>query len=132
MTTEEYTITLRNESFTLTRDQLFFDAPNYFTILFLTGPFLESTSNKRQVVLHRDPELFRIIEAYLSGYEIFPLPDMVSGWMSRGAVGKNLLADARFYGLDGLVEMLEVEFGNVKGSLGSLSSSSPRKEEWRI
>ena len=107
MPTEECAIILRGERFVLSSDQLRFDAPNYFTTLF-DGPFQEAAEGKREVVLYRDPNLFRIIETYLSGYKIFPLPE--DGWpkyMSKEAARTNLIDDARFYGLDGLVLLLE-------------------------
>jgi hypothetical protein len=107
MPIEEYTIVLRGKRFLLSSDQLHFDAPNYFTTLF-EGPFQEAAEGRREAVLYRDPHLFRIIETYLSGYKIFPLPG--DGWpkyMSKEAAKENLLDDARFYGLDGLVLLLE-------------------------
>jgi hypothetical protein len=105
----DYTVTLRGEPFLISYDQLHFDAPNYFTTLF-EGPFREATEGKHEATLYRDPSLFRIIETYLSGYEIFPLPD--GGWpkyMSKKAVMKNLIDDAKFYGFERLVLLLETE-----------------------
>ena len=61
MPSEEYTIVMRAERFLLSADQLHFDSPNYFTMLF-EGPFQEGSEGKRKVVLYRDPNLFRIIE----------------------------------------------------------------------
>ena len=107
MPVEEYTVILRGERFLLSSDQLHFDAPNYFTNLF-QGPFQEAAEGKHDVVLYRDPHLFRIIETYLSGYEIFPLPD--HGWpkhMSKEAARKNLIEDAKFYGFERLLLLLE-------------------------
>jgi hypothetical protein len=107
MPIREYTVTLRGERFRLSSDQLHFDAPNYFTALF-EGPFQEAVEGKCEVVLYRDPHLFRIIETYLSGYRIFPLPD--DAWpkhMSKQAARENLMDDAKFYGLDRLVLLLE-------------------------
>jgi hypothetical protein len=114
MPIEEYTVVLRGERFLLSSDQLHFDAPNYFTMLF-EGPFQEAAEGKHEVVLYRDPHLFRIIETYLSGYKIFPLPD--DGWpkyMSKEAAKENLMDDARFYGLDGLVLLLEKNLSEAK------------------
>ena len=97
---KEYTVVVRGERFILSDEQLNFDAPNYFTELFGT----EGTA--RETFLYRDPKLFQIIESYLSGYDIFPLPDTAIPYMSRETISKNLLADARFYGLDRLVDEL--------------------------
>ena len=107
MPIEEYSIILRGERFLLSSDQLHFDAPNYFTNLF-QGPFQEATEGKHEVVLYRDPHLFRIIETYLSGYKIFPLSD--DGWpkhMSKKAARENLIEDAKFYGFERLLLLLE-------------------------
>lgn len=107
MPTEEYTIILRGERFLLSSDQLHFDAPNYFTSLF-QGPFQEAAEGKHEVVLYRDPHLFRVIETYLSGYQIFPLSN--DGWpkhMSAEAAMKNLIEDAKFYGFEKLLLLLE-------------------------
>ena len=133
MATEEYIIILRGERFILSRDQLYFDAPNYFITLF-EGPFNESATGTRQVVLHRDPNLFRIIQSYLSGYDILPLhPDGIPPYMSKDALPKNLLADARFYALDGLIQLLQSPPQYQAGTDGvyvkGLATSQAR---WRI
>ena len=106
MAVEEYVIIVRGERFVLARDQMLFDSPNYFTSLF-NGPFKESSEGKREVVLHRDPFLFKFIESYLSGYQILPFPTAgLPQHMSHAAMIKNLLADAQFYQLDGLIKLL--------------------------
>jgi hypothetical protein len=106
MAADEYVIIVRGERFVLARDQVLFDSPNYFTLLF-DGPFKESSEGRKEVVLHRDPFLFRLIESYLSGYQILPLPTTgLPQYMSREAMMKNLLADAQFYQLDGLIKLL--------------------------
>ncbi|KAG9087141.1 hypothetical protein FRC06_002710 [Ceratobasidium sp. 370] len=99
---EIYTVIMRGENFTLTRDQVEFDSPNYFTSCFL-GEFTESQT--RTVTLSRDPHLFRIILDYLSGYEVLPLHESaVPKRMGLEVALRNLLIDARFYLLDGLVQ----------------------------
>ena len=106
MPVEEYVIVVRGERFVFARDQILFDSPNYFTLLF-DGPFKESSEGKREAVLYRDPFLFKFIESYLSGYQILPLPTTgLPQHMSRAAMMKNLFADAQFYQLDGLIELL--------------------------
>ncbi|KAG8687847.1 hypothetical protein FRC09_013250, partial [Ceratobasidium sp. 395] len=65
---------MRGETFVLTRDQIEFDSPNFFTSCFL-GEFTESRT--RTLTLSRDPELFRIILDHLSGYEVLPLHQSV-------------------------------------------------------
>jgi hypothetical protein len=126
MPIEEYILVLRGERFLLSSDQLHFDAPNYFTVLF-EGPLQEANEGKREVVLYRDPHLFRIIETYLSGYQIFPLPD--DGWpkyMSKEAARKNLMDDAKFYGLDKLVHLLEE---NAAATAAKASPVEEKKEK---
>ncbi|KAG8706707.1 hypothetical protein FRC09_002257 [Ceratobasidium sp. 395] len=104
-----YTITLRDTSFRLDRSQLEFDSPNYFTACFL-GSFSESKG--REIRLPRDPALFSLIVNYLSGYTIFPLQE-VNG-MAPETVLENLLADALFYGLEDLADMLEDHKAGVR------------------
>jgi len=85
------------------------DAPNNFTAFF-EGPFKETSEGVREMKLHRDPYLFNFIHMYLSGYEILPLPkDNIPSYFSEESRLKNLLLDARFYGLDALAEELEAE-----------------------
>ncbi len=106
MAVEEYVVIVRGKRFVLARDQILFDSPNYFTILF-DGPFKESSEGKREVVLYRDPYLFQFIESYLSGYQILPFPTTgLPHHMSHDAMVKNLFADAQFYQLDGLIKLL--------------------------
>jgi len=102
MPPKEYNVVVRGERFILSDEQLNFDAPNYFTELFGTQ------GGTRETFLYRDPKLFQIIEGYLSGYEIFPLPDSaIPSYMSRETISKNLLVDARFYRLSRLVDKLD-------------------------
>ncbi|KAG8700805.1 hypothetical protein FRC08_004438 [Ceratobasidium sp. 394] len=113
-----YTITLRGTSFHLDRSQLEFDSPNYFTACFL-GSFSES--NGREIRLSRDPSLFSLIVNYLSGYTIFPLRE-VDGMAPEGVL-ENLLADALFYGLEDLVDILQEHKAGVR-SLKRLEEST--------
>lgn len=101
---EAYTVHINNEVFTLTKDQVEFDSPNYFTSCFL-GDFAESQSHV--LYLSRDPDLFRIIIEYLSGYEVLPLNNsVIPRRMNRESVLRNLRVDADFYLLDGLVAQI--------------------------
>ena len=134
---EEYTIVVRGERFILSRDQIFFDSPNYFTMLF-TGTFKEAANGQQEVTLHRDPHLFKIIQTYLSGYSILPLSDnWMPAYMSQEAASKNLLEDAQFYGLNTLVDLLQsVVEGKVEGKGVSTARkamfSSDEDDEWEI
>ena len=130
---EEYTVVVRGERFVLSRDQIFFDSPNYFTTLF-TGTFQKAVNRHQEVILHRDPLLFKIIQTYLSGYSILPLPDdWMPAYMSKEAALKNLLEDARFYGLEKLVELLQsTTEGKSLWKTRKTLSSDEEEDEWRI
>lgn len=130
---EQYTIVVRGERFVLSRDQIFFDSPNYFTVLF-TGTFQEAVNGQREVILHRDPLLFKVIQTYLSGYTILPLPDnWAPAYMSQEAALKNLLEDARFYGLEKLVELLQsAAEGKSLWTKRKAISSDEEDDEWQI
>ncbi|QRV84498.1 hypothetical protein RhiJN_12514 [Ceratobasidium sp. AG-Ba] len=92
---------MSDQPFALTRDQIEFDSPNYFTSCFL-GEFVESQT--RTLTLSRDPDLFKIVIDYLNGYEVLPLHESVlPKRMSSEVALRNLLVDAQFYGLDGLI-----------------------------
>ncbi|KZV86362.1 hypothetical protein EXIGLDRAFT_226361 [Exidia glandulosa HHB12029] len=103
---DKYTVVLRGEAFTLSRDQLQTDSPNYFTELFL-GDFEESRTHK--VELSRSPQLFRAVVEYMSGYSILPLaPAIIPPAMTAATALENLLRDAEYYGLDGLVHLIRM------------------------
>ncbi|KAG8783846.1 hypothetical protein FRC12_019293 [Ceratobasidium sp. 428] len=110
---------MRGETFVLTRDQIEFDSPNYFSTCFL-GEFAESRT--RTLTLSRDPELFGIILDHLSGYEVLPLhSSAIPKRMSQELALHNLLVDARFYLLDGLSQRIS----STTQSLNSTSAVSP-------
>lgn len=101
---ERFNVSLRGQPFTLYRDQIEFDAPNYFSALFL-GEFAESQT--RTVHLSRSPELFRILVDYMSGYNVLPLaPSAIPATMTVDTALDNLQRDAEFYGLQRLVLLL--------------------------
>jgi len=130
---EEYTIVIRGEHFILSRDQIYFDSPNYFTMLF-TGTFQEAVNGQREVKLHRDPYLFKIIQTYLSGYSILPLSDnWMPVYMSQEAALQNLLEDARFYGLEKLVDLLSpLAKGLAVTTKWKAMSSNGEEDEWQV
>lgn len=104
---KEYIITVRGTSFILFDDQIRRDAPNYFTKYF-EGSFKEPQDGVREMKLNRDPYLFTFIHLYMSGYDVLPLPkDHLPPYLSEEGRLKNLLLDARFYGLNTLAEGLE-------------------------
>ena len=118
MATEEYQIIVRGETFILDKHQILFDSPNYFSSYFL-GDFKEATEGQHQLILRRDPFLFKLVEAYLSGYPVLPLPASLPAHLSPETAVQSLLCDAQFYGLDGLIKELR-------------SSSEPLKSVYRM
>src|SRR5258707_11626680 len=63
-----------------------------------------------ELILHRDPYLFKLIEAYLSGYPILPLPEEgLPKYMSTEAAVKALLVDAKYYELTRLLDVLRTQ-----------------------
>ncbi|EUC53458.1 BTB domain protein, putative [Rhizoctonia solani AG-3 Rhs1AP] len=113
----DYMVTIQDTNFILTKSQIEFDAPNYFTTCFL-GDFEESKT--LHLKLSRDPGLFRIISDYLCGYNIFPLAEqVVPARMSPQLVLTNLQIDAEFYQLDGLVEQCEALIAQKHSETGS-------------
>lgn len=102
----KYTIIVRDEVFTLYKTQIEFDAPNYFTALFL-GDFAEGSSNTTTLTLDRNPALFSILVDYMSGYHILPLSERaLPKTMNARTALRNLVEDAAFYGLSRLHAML--------------------------
>jgi hypothetical protein len=83
----------------------------------------------------RGPCLYKFVHLYLSGYEILPLPnDNIPRYFSEESRLKNLLLDARFYGLDTLAEELEAVIARTERSgifeerqIGELG-----KERWNV
>ena len=101
-----YTVIVRGEPFQLSKNQIEFDAPNYFTSCFCSG-FSESV--QLALTLDQNPVIFAIIVDYLSGYPILPLsPQCLSLGLSvdSATAHRYLLADAQFYGLSRLCELL--------------------------
>ena len=124
---EEYTIIIGGQRFTLLRDQMMRDAPNYFTAFF-NGPFKETSEGVREMKLYRDPYLFKFVHLYLSGYEILPLPKDIPCPFSEESRLKCLLLDARFYGLDTLAEELEA----LVTRSGDAKNGKVEKENWQV
>lgn len=136
----EYTIVVRGETFILGREQILYDSPNYFSTCFLTpsakpnkmptgsaggvlspvpevpedGEEESGDEEEYELILHRDPYLFKLIEAYLSGYPILPLPEeWLPKYMSPEAALKALMVDARYYELARLVEILRAHLKTI-------------------
>ncbi|EIN05776.1 hypothetical protein PUNSTDRAFT_122212 [Punctularia strigosozonata HHB-11173 SS5] len=99
-----YKVFVRSEEFVLSRNQIQFDSPNFFTGCFLSG-LAESLTH--EVHIDRNPALFALVVEYLSGYIILPLSAAsVPNTMSVELATRNLAEDALFYGLTKLHAML--------------------------
>ncbi|CAE6507582.1 unnamed protein product [Rhizoctonia solani] len=96
-----YKVVIEDQVFKLTKAQIHFDSPNYFTFHLLD-------KSEEEVELTRDPHLFRIIIDYLNGYCVVPLRlDRLPPAMSPDIALANLRVDAEFYQLHGLLDMLD-------------------------
>ncbi|KAL5632085.1 hypothetical protein ACGC1H_000193 [Rhizoctonia solani] len=111
----KYTVSIQGIDFILSKSQIEFDGPNYFTTCFL-GDFRESAT--RRVELSRDPDLFRIVLSYLCGYSVLPLNEkIIPPTMTSEAALLNLRADAEFYQLDGLAQACEAFINPKEGQI---------------
>jgi hypothetical protein len=101
-----YTLIVSGERFTLTKDQLFSDPDNYFCTYFF-GDFSESQNNPTEIAIEKEPALVKLIQAHLRGYMVLPIPEgFVPAYMTRDTMVQNLLVDAEYYGLEGLVDKI--------------------------
>lgn len=99
--THTYKVIFEDQTFKLTKIQIHFDSPNYFTFHFLDR-------SEGEVELTRDPHLFRIIIDYLNGYCVLPInPNRLPPSISPDIALVNLRVDAVFYELHGLLDMLD-------------------------
>jgi hypothetical protein len=79
------------------------DAPNILSTAFQDG--YKETETGTICFPDRDPDVFKIITRYLSGYEVFPLEKKPQDETEK--LMKNIQADALYYGLSALVEQVE-------------------------
>ncbi|ORY75382.1 hypothetical protein BCR35DRAFT_256224, partial [Leucosporidium creatinivorum] len=98
---ERFTIITRGNSFHLSRAQVEYDSPNYFSAAFLQHDFAEARS--KVLYTDRNPQLFALIVEHLSGYKILPLAEKaLPQTMNAELAHANLLADAEYFQLDQL------------------------------
>ncbi|TPX32735.1 hypothetical protein SmJEL517_g04233 [Synchytrium microbalum] len=100
-----YRVKVGHRVFELTRDSIESDAPNHFTAALL-GSFVEARS-EQPLFFDRDPELFEFIVRHLRGYTLVPVLESPIPSMSLEAYKANLLADAQYFGLAALIELLD-------------------------
>ncbi|PVF94081.1 hypothetical protein CPB86DRAFT_834587 [Serendipita vermifera] len=103
-----YTLVVSGERFELTKDQLESDPGNYFQTYFL-GEFQEAANGVKELTLHKEPKLFKLIQAHLRGYEVIPLSDtyVIPDYMTRETAIQSLLNEALYYGLAELQGKIE-------------------------
>jgi hypothetical protein len=83
---DHYTVIVSGQRFLFTHDQLQSEPGNYFA---------ESKNGVKELVIEKEPLLFKLIQAHLRGYEIFPLPDSaIPSYMTREVAMTNLLREA--------------------------------------
>jgi hypothetical protein len=103
-----YPVTTQGKQFVLSKAQITSDGPNAFTRHFLDfkHPY-DSSKGPPPMVLDRDPTLFALLVAHMSGYVILPLSErgLPSG-MSVAAALRNLVSDAKTLRLNKLGAML--------------------------
>ncbi|KAG8736577.1 hypothetical protein FRC10_009150 [Ceratobasidium sp. 414] len=100
----EHKVVIQGETFLLSRDQIEFDSPNFFTEYFLD----DTCAHKHSIKLSRNPHLFALIVEYLSGYAILPISGTaLAAQMDQENALKNLRVDAEFYNLQGLKRLID-------------------------
>ncbi|CAE6513440.1 unnamed protein product [Rhizoctonia solani] len=99
-----YTVIAQGRAYQLTRSQIEFDSPNYFTMCFL-GDFKEAQT--RRLDISQDPVVFSFIVDYLSGYQILPRGHVNSLSTTTDMTLNKLRTDAAFFQLDGLVHLMD-------------------------
>lgn len=101
-----YTIIVSGERLTFTREQLESEPNNKFSEYFFGTPS-QSSTEKRELRIEKEPALFKLIQTHLRGYNIFPIRDGFVPHMTVEGVLENLLREAEYYALGGLVQELQ-------------------------
>jgi hypothetical protein len=88
------TVVVSGERLILTRDQIESDPGHCFETYFF-GEFSEGARGARELIVEKDVRLFKLIQAHLGGYEIFPLADSaIPSYMTREVALTNLVREA--------------------------------------
>ncbi|KAG8799367.1 hypothetical protein FRC18_008311 [Serendipita sp. 400] len=116
-----YVVKIGDEEFRFTQDQLDSEPGNYLANHFLQGVNLRSDAAEvgdRNLLLEKDPLLFRLIQAHLRGYEVLPIPDSsIPGYMTKESAVENLMRDARSLGLRRLEQkMAQYQMSLTRGT----------------
>jgi hypothetical protein len=107
-----YTIIVSGERLTFSREQLESEPRNKLAEYFFGTPSQPSTG-KLELRLEKEPALFKLIQAHLRGYNIFPIGEGCVPYMTTECVLDNLLKEAEYYALNGLVKRLQDSQGRV-------------------
>jgi hypothetical protein len=127
-----YSIIVSGENFDFTKDQLESDPENYFTTFFF-GDFAEAANGCKELVIEKEPKLFRLIQAHLRGYTILPLsPSSIPHYMTGETTMINLLVEAQYYGLRSLVEKIEEYQRNEEKSNASPGAVNRPSKRYKL
>ena len=101
-----YAIIVSGERLTFTREQLESE-PNNKLAEYFFGTSSQPSTEKREMRIEKEPALFKLIQAHLRGYNIFPIQNGFVPYMTADGVLENLLKEAEYHALGGLVQKLQ-------------------------
>jgi hypothetical protein len=135
MSTEHYTVITSGERFVFTREQMQSEPGNYFATYFL-GDFAESKNGVKELVIEKEPLLFKLIQAHLRGYEILPLAEAaIPMYMTKEVALVNLLRESQYYGLQRLEERIKCHrpgIANLTAEMPPPQASSPKAYKFAV
>jgi hypothetical protein len=127
--TQTYSLLVSGERFELTKDQIQSDSGNYFATFFF-GDFAEADNGCTELIISKEPKLFKLIQAHLRGYTILPLSaSSIPDYMTPETTAINLLAEAQYYGLQMLFEKIKqfrIDQQRIEDSLGTAVRMTPK------
>jgi hypothetical protein len=108
---QPYQVAVRDKIFTLSREQITFEAGNAFEQFYLLKSPGSLAGNNNVYKSDRHPGSFAIIVDHLSGYDVLPLSDeeCYKAGMDRDRLLRYLASDALFYYLPSLAEKTKKE-----------------------
>jgi hypothetical protein len=101
-----YAIIVSGERLIFTREQLESEPNNKFAEYFF-GSTSGPSTQERELRIENEPALFKLIQAHLRGHNILPIRDGFVPYMTVEGVLENLLKEAEYYALGGLVQKLQ-------------------------
>ncbi|QRV97106.1 hypothetical protein RhiJN_25125 [Ceratobasidium sp. AG-Ba] len=101
--TERFVVVVSDRRFVLSRAQIEYDSPNYFTDYFLNE---HGKAIHDRLEINRDPDIFELVLRYLNGYQVIPFSRELAPIVSSPERTRaDLQADAEFFKLEGLMEL---------------------------